>query len=511
MICRAINNAWALSLRSSERRFVRALHAPRQAQLAVLQDVLQSQAGTAFFRDHRLDTRMSLDAFRHAVPLGDYASHRPYIERIRGGEANALTQQRVTHLIPTSGSSGARKLIPHTAGLQRQFDAALGPWVRDLARRYPEAMHGRAYWSVSPAMPEDRNASIPIGFEDDTAYLGPIGRHLVRRLLAVPTSVRHETDQQRFWLRTLTHLVAAHDLSLISVWHPSYMMRLLDELAGQWDAVLEHLSARRRKQLRGLGPSDIRGIWPGLALVSAWADASASLAFDRMTQRIDGVATQPKGLLASECWTTIPYASAYPLAVNAHFFEFIDDAGQVLLCDEITPGETYATAVTTAGGLYRYRTGDRVRITGHLHQTPTLAFIGRGQDVSDLCGEKLNEHHATQCLRAIYEQLGYAPKDQVLGSATAHAPTHYRLIVFSDCPPPSELAEALDQQLKTNPHYELARRLGQLGPIEVAWSSAARRPAMNASQHTPLGAHKPAALISTEQMQALDRHTKTPV
>ena len=35
-------------------------------------------------------------------------------------------------------------------------------------------------------------------------------------------------------------------------------------------------------------------------------------------------------------------------------------------------------------------TGDRVRCVGHLKRTPCLEFVGRDDDVNDLCGEKLH-------------------------------------------------------------------------------------------------------------------------
>jgi len=506
MLCRLINSAWSAGFCAAERRFTRDLQHPRQAQQRILQQRLTAQHATAFGKAHRFDPSWSVSDFQSRVPMGDYASHAPYIERIRAGEPNQLTHEPVTHLIPTSGSTGARKLIPYTASLKRQFDAALGPWVRSMFRRCPAAGRGRAYWSVSPMIQDDLNSAVPIGFEDDTAYLGPIGRRLVGRVLAVPSTVRHTTDMEAFWRTTLRHLLMADDLALVSVWHPSFMSLLLDRLVDEWDGLLAKLPKRRAAQLARVDPGDVGVIWPGLALVSAWSDASSALAFDRLAKRLPSDVLEPKGILATECWTTIPYRGAYPLAVGSHFFEFIDDAGRARLCDELAVGETYETVVTTAGGLYRYRTGDRVRVTGHLDATPTLTFVGRGAATSDLCGEKLSEAHVAEVLASVYRAYDFYPDDQVLGAEGASAPTRYVLIVTSDRPMPAALSAGLDERLRENPHYDLARRLGQLQAVEAVRleRGAALRPgasAVSATSGTALGAVKPALLVQNVQIR----------
>src|SRR2546426_7503148 len=111
--------------------------------------------------------------------------------RIRQGEANVLTHAPVTHLIPTGGSTGARKLIPFTAGLQREFNAAIGPWLVDLQRQSPGVIGGPAYWSVTPALPDTtaEESAVPIGFDSDAAYLGGTRRRLAEAVLAVPSGV----------------------------------------------------------------------------------------------------------------------------------------------------------------------------------------------------------------------------------------------------------------------------------------------------------------------------------
>src|SRR5581483_2585239 len=100
----------------------------------------------------------------------------------------------------------------------------------DLYRRRPAVAAGRAYWSVTPALPADDDSAVPVGFDDDAAYLGGARRRLVAAVLAAPSEVRLIADAEAFRYVTLLCLLRQPELRLISVWHPSYLSLLLDAL-----------------------------------------------------------------------------------------------------------------------------------------------------------------------------------------------------------------------------------------------------------------------------------------
>lgn len=505
--CRLANTLWCAANARRERHFQHALQNPLRAQREILGRMLARQQSSEFGKEHRFDPNWTVVDFQRNVPLRQYAEFEPWIDRITRGAAHVLTVDRVSHLIPTSGTSGAHKLIPYTAGLQQQFNAALGPWIRSLYRAQPTLRQGPAYWSVSPAIPEDNTSAIRIGFDDDTAYLGRWSQWWVQQTLAVPNDVRHLTDFTQFQFATLQHLVAARDLRLISVWHPSFLTLLLDALPDHWDQILAVLPIPRVRSLGKIAPTDLAGIWPDLKLISAWGDAAATLPFGKLRRAWPWITFQPKGLIASECWTTIPYRDQYPLAVTSHFFEFLDATGDVHLPDALIVGRDYETVVTTAGGLYRYRTGDVVRVTGQLNATPTLRFIGRQSGVSDLCGEKLHETHVTEALLKAYRSHGMSVADHRLGPASESAPTHYVLLIASEQDLPVGLAAALDQQLRLNPHYDWCRRLGQLRQLEVKRLDPSKHPDGFAPPptvtNTPLGGQKPCVFMTPHRMASI--------
>src|SRR5258708_38259372 len=93
----------------------------------------------------------------------------------------------------TSGSSTAAKYIPYTASLRREFQRALGAWMFDLHAHQPAMVCGPAYWAITPLArePEITAGGLRVGFENDTDYLGPAERFLLRKILAVPQEHAH--------------------------------------------------------------------------------------------------------------------------------------------------------------------------------------------------------------------------------------------------------------------------------------------------------------------------------
>jgi hypothetical protein len=457
------NLAWASGSLPAYARLRRALTDPLAAQQAVLRRLVVANTHCAFGRAHGFVAIRHHADFVARVPLAGYDDFAPWIARLQRGESHVLTTEAVTRLVPTSGSTGARKLIPFTAALQREFNAAIGPWIVDLFRAQPALLGGAAYWSVTPCAPNvvDATSAVPVGFDDDAACLGGTRRRLVDAVMAVPSRVRAIADVAAFRRATLVALLRRRDLRLVSVWHPSFFTLLLDELARSWDELVREAGERR---LARADPRDPRSIWPRLQLVSCWADGHAGLAADDLARRLPGVRMQAKGLLATEAFVTLPFEGAHPLAITSHFFEFLDAAGGVHLVDDLREGETYEVVVTTAGGLWRYRLGDQVVVESFVGRTPSLRFVGRVGGISDRRGEKLAEGFVAAVLRDQFAGRE-PPRFALLAPEEDESGCRYMLFVEGNVS--ATEADKLDVALRANPHYAWCRDLGQLQPPQV--------------------------------------------
>jgi len=475
-------------------QFQRALAHPERTQRALLHRYLQANAATAFGRAHGFSQIRSAEEYRERVPLAAWEDLAPWVERIAAGETNILTRSPVRTLEPTSGSSAAAKLIPYTAELQREIRRAVAPWIVDLYARRPRLAR-TAYWSITPlALEEERfTGPVQVGFEEDAEYLGGFWSRLVDATLAVPGTVRHVRDMDAFRYVTLLFLLRRRDLSLISVWHPSFLSLLIAALPGFWDRLLldiEHgtlkppapipesihrsLSSRlaprphRAAELKRLTPDASTRLWPRLGLISCWGDAHAALSLPELARTFPGVEIQPKGLLATEGFVTIPFAGLWPIAIRSHFFEFFpEDGGGPRFAWELEEGGTYSVVLTTGGGLYRYRLQDRVQVEGFVEKTPSLRFLGKEGHVSDLRGEKLHESFVATALARVFARTGENPRFAML-APDEEGPGGYVLYLETEESPPTGLAEELDGELSANPHYRLCRSLGQLAAVRIA-------------------------------------------
>jgi hypothetical protein len=416
---------------------------------------------------------------------------------------------RVELLERTSGSTSGEKLIPYTASLRRQFQRAVAVWIADVMRKRPAIRRGRAYWSISPAIGTNRTSpgGIPIGFDSDSAYLSCLERLFLKRLLVVPPGIGKLTSIRNFQYCTLCHLLAAGDLTLVSVWSPTFLTSLLSLLDGWSDQLAGDLRQRRMTlpggedpgienrvlmPVCGKGrvaqvsrilrsnvsmPAKLSQLWPQLELISCWADAAAGTYINGIRQYFPKVTIQPKGLMSTEACVSFPLVGhgGAALSLRSHFFEFIPEHDSpnmesTRLAHQLDVGQVYEVVVTTGGGLYRYQTRDVVEVVGHLNECPLLRFAGRADRISDLVGEKLSESHVSRILHRAFYQHEIKPQFAML--VPIATPAGYCLYLQIENEQQSRVAgaevlEGIESGLKENPHYGYALSLGQLQPLQM--------------------------------------------
>jgi GH3 auxin-responsive promoter len=361
------------------------------------------------------------------------------------------------------------------------------PWLDDLFIHHPKLANGRFYWAISPAcrVPRTTTGNIPVGLPGDAAYFGSRTGSAVASALAVPEEVGKITDVDQWRAATLLHLLACENLTLISVWSPTFLSELLrhacnnrQELAeaiahGGETAKKTSFSAHQRSQRAqliesSLGKSnpDYQVIWPELQVISCWDQAAAARHANVLREQFPNVLIQGKGLLATEGVVTIPLDGFdYPvLALESGFFEFRDVNGKIFLADQLLKDAEYQLIMTTSSGLYRYAIGDEVRVRGFAMKTPMLEFIGRNNTTSDLCGEKLSDTFVMNKLNKLAQPFAMLAPD------TAQDADICRYVLLLDQIGKTEteawqLADVLEQSLLDNPQYAYARQIEQMAPV----------------------------------------------
>lgn len=393
--------------------------------LVWLEALLRTNSHTAYLQ--QFGSPLAVADFRSQVPVSRYEDLVPYLTRIQAGEPDVLFTGRPVAYERTGGSSGGSKLIPYSAQGLQDFQTCIVPWLANTVRRH--GITGRAYFSISPAARKPEFiGSVPVGLSD-AAYLGERAGYVLYQQTAVPFSVSDIQDISVWRAQTREYLRAAHDLELISAWSPTFLLRLLADFP------------------------DTRELWPDLKVVSCWTSGPSHRYVKDIRRLFPHAVIEPKGLLSTEAVVTVPDLTGQPALACPGFFEFAQN-GQVLLDSELALNAEYEVMVTTASGLYRYMTGDRVRYDGcNSDGRPLLEFIGRDALTSDLVGEKLTEAFVGKCLEMI---PGFA---MLVPDVTRPG---YVLISEHDVGP--DILSLLDNHLGINPQYAYARKIGQLAP-----------------------------------------------
>ncbi|AMP04988.1 GH3 auxin-responsive promoter family protein [Collimonas pratensis] len=436
--------------------------------------MLADNSESAFGRAHGFARISDPVQFRERVPIHTYADLLPWIERAQRETQPVLTAQSPRFFERTSGNSAQQKLIPYTQTFLDEIQVALTIWLADLYRCLPAIAAGRAYWSMSPPMQPSVNAlnGIPIGSESDLDYLGGSLLAGLAATLIIPPFAQ---EASAWRAQTLLALVAAEDLSLISVWSPTFLTSLLRPLFDVGDpahvGILALLDAAlppsRKSALRQtLTTGMCDALWPRLAAVSCWMDGPSRNFATQLQARFPHALWLPKGLFATEGVVSLPYGTGAgcPLAIESHFLEFLFDDGSVHDAASLRPGDSAQIILTTGGGLYRYALGDRVRVAAMSNCTPRIEFVGRSGVTSDLVGEKLDEDSVASILSSI---LASSDSACLVPCVTAVRPHYVLLVASGEHCNSEELRCAVERALEGSFHYAHARRLEQLGPLRI--------------------------------------------
>ncbi|KPN88512.1 GH3 family domain-containing protein [Pseudomonas nunensis] len=471
---RALWQTFLESAKPTLDQWLTQLEQPQSTQERALLRLLEANSDCAFGRAHHFARLHDSTQFRDNVPIHDYAQLQPWIERAQNESEAILTSSPPLFFERTSGNSALQKAIPYTRAFLAEMHSALTVWLADMHRQVPGISHGSSYWSMSPPlqMPVAGPNGIRIGSASDLAYLH--GSHLAG--LAGTLLIPEFSGELSQWRRqTLLALLADADLSFISVWSPTFLTSLLQPLFDgetpehvQTFAWLEAaLPASRQSALRRARSQGVcTELWPRLAAVSCWMEGPSRHYFTQLAVRFPQTQWLPKSLFATEGVVSIPFGDGpgCPLAIGSHYLEFLCEDGALRHSHSLRLGETAQVLLTTGGGLYRYALGDRVRVVGMSGATPRVEFVGRATGTSDLVGEKLDEQTVQNLFDRCLATRGAAC---LIPNAYASPPHYTALVATSRHLDASALALTIETALSDAFHYCLARRLGQLGLVQV--------------------------------------------
>ena len=421
--------------------------------------------------------RWFLSTVPNAVAFAVALRFPRFAQRRVARRIDAETGGEILREMPTSGSTGATKWVPYTAAFLREFARAIDPWVFSLYVRHPSLFFSTHYWSISPFTETGGGGKRKIS--DDSDYLSRAQRKSAAQLFTVSRILAGVSNPEEHMRLTVEGLVGDRRIGLMSVWHPSSLL-----------LILERVRVRTERSYAAL--------WPHLRVISCWDRAFAAADAERLRMLFPDVVVEGKGLLATEGVVTIPWFGRRVAAVRSHVLTLqevseddVPSADKIPLVEAV-PGRHYLVFITAGNGEREYPLGDVVECTGRIGSTPMLEFLHRSGGVSDLHGEKLHPGPVGEALRTLGMTCGgfscayLMPRVDRCGYILKITP------VAGGRVPTSEEVETV---LCENYYYRHTRNLGQLDPVRVEVSPDALAEYCHERGVSPAAAKPPSIVL----------------
>jgi hypothetical protein len=353
-----VGQAFHVTARARVALWDRALRRLREVQEAQLLRFVRHSRDTEFGKRYGFGTIRRYEDYRARVPVGDYDSFAPSIERMRAGERNVLVPELVQYYGNSSGSSnkGKQKFLPIS---ERQIKFQRGS-AADALYRYLVWRGERDFTSgftLGLFPPTVMKRSGPTWVTTNPS-LQSLKMPAFAKPAQLPGKEIREIEDYDLKLERIVEAYFDHDIRAVAgttCWFSLLFDKLLEKARDKGYRV-EHVSE----------------IWPNLRVLvggGVSADPYLPVIRERMG-RDDVVLVDTYNATEGGIFATSDHSGERGMLVipdRGVFFELVpieevDDPwpSRVPLW-EVEKDRLYAIHVTTPSGLYSYRLGDLVR------------------------------------------------------------------------------------------------------------------------------------------------------
>lgn len=422
---------------------------PLQAQQQLFKNLLTRGAQTVWGQQHQIQASWSYEQFAKCIPLQDYNSLLPFIERSREGERDVLWPGVTRWFAKSSGTSGApSKFIPVTdEGLEQLHIRTGKDFLSCFLHQVPSSRFfmGKGLVMGGSCYPENR------------AFTGDVSAILMKNL---PGWIQH--------YRT-----------------PGLEVALIPQWQEKLDAIARTTSRQNITNISGVpswtllllqrvldltGAKDIGTLWPELEFyahggVSMLPYRSSFEALVGRKMNYFNVYNASEGFFAFQ--DVIDADDMLLACDNGVFYEFISlgsgSHGDVVPLEAVTTQVPYAMVITTNCGLWRYQLGDTIQFTSLFPHR--IQITGRTQHFINAFGEEVTVANADSAIAAAAHQTGAMVREYTAAPCfiSGHRGCHEWAIEFLQPPANLDLfTHALDLELQLRNSDYAAKRSGDL-------------------------------------------------
>lgn len=327
---------------------------PLSTQFTVWQDLIASGQNTEFGRRFHFSEIQSLHDYKEKVPVQDYESLKPYIERMMQGEKNILWNTPVNWFAKSSGTTSDKsKFIPVSEESLKENHFKASKDVLSL------------YYVSHPESDLLTGKGLVIG-----------GSHQISNLNEdvhcgdLSAVVLQNSPFWSSWMRT-----PGLSIALMDEWESKIeklAQATIHENVTSMAGVPTWLIILLRRILEITGKSTIKEVWPGLELYMH--GGVSFVPYKQQFEKLIGKSIHylemynaSEGFFAAQ--DDINKEGMLLMCDHGIFYEFMpvselgNENPKTIQLDEVKAGKNYALVITTNGGLWRYLLGDTVQFT----------------------------------------------------------------------------------------------------------------------------------------------------
>lgn len=417
-----------------------------------LKEMLRKAQDTEYGLKYDFKSLYNYNNFKNRVPVVDYDSIRPFVERTLAGGKNIMWPGEIKWFAKSSGTTSAKsKFIPVTRESLEDCHFRGG---KDVVALYLSNHNPESDMLTGKCL--TLGGSHQINKFNTGSYFGDLSAILI--------------ENSPFWSNFIR--TPRPDIVLLENWDEKLekiteatINENVTSLAGvpSWFLILlRHILSTTFKE-------NLHQIWPNLELF-----IHGGINFGPYRPQYDGIMGKSINYMetynASEGFFAIqdmPDRNDMLLMADyGIFYEFIplnqleNPFPDALTMEEVELNTDYAIVITTNSGLWRYKIGDTVKFTSlNPHR---IVITGRTKHFINAFGEELMIENAERALAAACQTTGAVISEYTVAPVYMDAETkgrHQWLIEFAIKPPSiSQFTELLDEALKNlNSDYEAKR------------------------------------------------------
>lgn len=421
-------------------------------QKQTLLQLVQAAQHTEWGKKYHYSTIKSIADFKKQVPIQDYDSLKPYIQRTLAGHQNVLWHKPIHWFSKSSGTTSDKsKFIPMSVASMKKCHFGGSMDIMALyCSHFPKTKVYEGKCLVLGGSHEISQLNNAASYGDLSAVLSQ-NMPFIGRLFRSPSlDITLMSDWEAKIERTANITISQNITHLAGV--PTWMLVLI------------------KRVLKKTGASNLLEVWPNLELY-----LHGGVSFTPYEAQFKALIPSP----TMQYWQTYNASEGFfgmqgapnrddMLLMTEHgiFYEFMPlselgkEQPQTLSLEEVETGVNYALIISTNGGLWRYMIGDTIQFTTLLPFQ--IKISGRTKHFINAFGEEVIIDNADHALAVACAKCGAKVNEYTAGPiyfSTNGNGSHEWLIEFEK--PPSDLqqfTQMLDQHLqKINSDYEAKR------------------------------------------------------